>query len=82
MASNWTGTGGRLLPDFAVGQRFLQFGDARVGDLGAAEIEAFQTGQPREMHQSRVGDLGVVEPEIPQVGQTLEMHQPASLIWV
>ena len=30
---------GRLLHDLAVGQHLLQFGDARVGDLGAIEAE-------------------------------------------
>ena len=32
-----------LVPiDIAVGQRLPQFGDARVGNLGAAELECFQ----------------------------------------
>ena len=39
----------------------LQFGDARVGDLGVAEQKRLQPGQPFEVHQSGVGDLGVIE---------------------
>ena len=33
-----------LLRDLAVGQRLLQFGDARVGDLGAPEDQRLQVG--------------------------------------
>ena len=46
-----------LVRDLAVWQGLLQFGDARVGDLGVAEVELLQVRQPLEMHQSRVGDL-------------------------
>jgi hypothetical protein len=42
----------------ALRQRLLQFGDSRVGDLGAIEDEPFQIGQLFEMHQPRVGDCG------------------------
>ena len=59
----------RLLGDLAVGQRLLQVGDARRGDLGAVERERLQVGKPLEMLQSRVGDLGAVEVERLQAGQ-------------
>jgi arylsulfatase A-like enzyme len=36
----------------------------RVGDLGAAEVERLQVGQPLEVHQPRAGDLGSVEDEV------------------
>ena len=39
------GRRGALLCDLAVGQRFLQFGDARVGHLGSGESKRFQVGQ-------------------------------------
>ena len=41
VGSTRTRTGGRsgLLRNLAVGQRLLQFGDACVGDLGAADAE-------------------------------------------
>ena len=61
-ASNRTGTGGRrggLLADPAVGQCRLQFGDARVGDVGGAEVQRLKVGQSLEMRESGVGDLGV-----------------------
>ena len=32
--------------DLAVGQRFLQLGDARVGDVGVREANCLQVGQP------------------------------------
>ena len=47
-----------LLRNLAVGQRLLQFGDARVGDLGAEEVELLQLGQTLQVHQSRVRDRG------------------------
>ena len=49
-----------LLLDLALRQRLFQFGDARVGYLGAVEAEILKAGQPLEVHQSRVGDLFVV----------------------
>ena len=56
-----TRTGGRrdggLLHDFAIGKCLLQFGDARVSDLGPAEIEISQLRQSLEMDQSRVSDV-------------------------
>ena len=42
--------GGLVVVDPAVGKRLFQFGDARVGDLGLAEIEISQIRQPPEMH--------------------------------
>ena len=66
-----------LLLDLAVGQRFLQFGNARVGDLGEGEVKSLlQVGQPRKVLQPRVGDLGFVKVELPQIGQPLKVHQP------
>ena len=65
------GTAAGLLYDLAVRQRFLQFGNGRVGDLGAPEGELLQVGQPLEMHQARVADLGGWELEEPQVYQPL-----------
>ena len=55
VAGNRTRTGGRRgggllvdhavwLPDLAVRQNLLQFGDARVGYLGVDEIELLQVG--------------------------------------
>ena len=52
-----------LLPDFAVGQGFLQFGDARVGDLSIIDNKPSQPGQPLEMRQPRVVDLRASEVE-------------------
>ena len=37
--------------DLAVGQRLLQFGNARVGDLGFFKFETLQFGQSIEMCQ-------------------------------
>ena len=48
-----------LLKDPSVGQRLLQFGDTRVGDLGSPKLEFPQVGQTFEMHQPGGGDLGV-----------------------
>ena len=45
--------GGSLVRDLAVGQRLLQFGDARVGDPGAPEGELLQVGQSLKMQQAR-----------------------------
>lgn len=39
----------------------------RVGDLGAAEREVRQIGEPFELYQPRVGNLGIAEPEFLQV---------------
>ncbi len=35
----------RLVNDQTIRQCFLEFGDARVGDLGVVEVERLQTGQ-------------------------------------
>jgi len=43
--------------DTTVRQSLLQLGNTRAGDLGVAESEIRQTGQPREMHQSGVNDI-------------------------
>ena len=43
-----------LLYNLAVGQGLLQFGDARVGDLGEVEGELLQIVHFLEMHQPRV----------------------------
>ena len=67
-AGSWTRAGGRRgggllvdlavrLPDSALGQGLLQFGNACVGDLGLAEIEISQIRQSLEMRQPRVGDV-------------------------
>ena len=68
---------GELLPDLAVWQCLLQFGDTRAGDLGVLDVEKCQGGQPLEVHEPRVGD--VVAPtqiERLQIGKSLEVHQP------
>ena len=46
----WPATGpapaaGGLVADVAVGQRLLQFGDARAGNLGLEELELLEVGQ-------------------------------------
>ena len=47
------------MPDIAVGQGLLQFGDTRVGDLAiVVKAERLQLGQPLQMFQPRVGDFG------------------------
>ena len=61
--------------DITIWQCLLEFGDARVGDLGVVEMERLQTGQSRQMHQPRVGDLSLIEIERLQTGQSLQMHQ-------
>ena len=71
-----TGTGSRLLCDLAVGNCLLQFGDARVGDLGKAEVELLQIGHGLEMDQPRVSDLSGVKSERLQIGQCLQMDEP------
>ena len=69
--------GGGLLRDLAVGQRFLQFGDASVGDIGADALEFVQVGKPFEMYQSCVVDLGAVERQLLQVVLCFVVHQPS-----
>ena len=49
----------------------MPIGEARVGDLGAGDVECFQVGQILEMHQARVADLGGWELEEPRVYQPL-----------
>ena len=46
--------GVRLVRDPAVRQGLLQFGKARVGDMGVAETEPFQMGHLHKIFQSRV----------------------------
>ena len=46
--------------EIAVGQGPLQFGDARVGDLGAGEEVSARAAWVFEIRQSRGGDLGAV----------------------
>ena len=62
------GAAAGLVLDLAVGQGLLQFGDARVGDLGFVEAEISQVGQLHKMNQPGVGDLGPAEPEHLQFG--------------
>ena len=65
-----------LLRDLAVRQRPLQFGDARVGEVGAAvEYELLQTCERFEMYQSGISDLGRHEVELLQVAHPLEMYK-------
>jgi len=61
----------QLPTDRTIRQCLLQFGHARVGDLGAEEVELLQTGESLKMHQSPVGDPGVAEVERLQTGQFL-----------
>jgi hypothetical protein len=61
----WPATGpapaaGGLVADVAVGQRLLQFGDARVRDRGALEVETLQIRHPLEVHQTLVGDVSFI----------------------
>ena len=74
----WAGGGPsrlRLPGDLAVGQRLLQVGDARVGELEADEPKLLHFDQALEMHQSSVGDLGVAEVERLQIRQPLQIRQ-------
>ena len=54
------GDGKGLVFYLAVGQRLLQVGDARGGDVVANEVEHLQVGHPLEVHQPRVRDLGAL----------------------
>ena len=64
-----TGGVAGLFSDLPLWKRFLQFGDASVGDLGANEDELPELRQPFEGHQPCVADFGFFEPEPLQVGQ-------------
>ena len=52
-----------LVRDLAVGQGFLQFGEARGGDLGGIKVEDLQFRHPLDVYQPCVGDLGIPEAE-------------------
>ena len=53
-----------LVVDIAIGQRLLQFGNTRVGDLGAGrEVELLQIDHPFKVYQPRVADLLVAAKE-------------------
>ena len=45
-----------LVVDHAVGQRFFQFGDARVGDLGVRDVATVQVGYFLEIHSLAIGE--------------------------
>ncbi len=64
-----------LVNDVTIRQCLLEFGDARIGDLRADEVEVQQTAQPLKMHQPRVCDPGGAEVDLRQFGHPLEMYQ-------
>lgn len=59
----------RLVLDLTVGQRLLQFGQARVADLVAAQREPLQLGHAPQVHQPVTSDPRSMEFEMLQVGQ-------------
>mgnify|MGYP001472501574 CR=1 FL=1 len=76
------GAAGLVPIDRAVGQRLLQFGEARLGDLRSGEIKRLQVGQPQQVHQSSVGELRNAEGggflHWPYYGRTSHPPQPAN----
>ena len=62
--------------NLAVRQCLLEFLHARVGDLGAVEVQLVELGQPLEVFQSSVRDLGALEAQLSELCQSFNALQP------
>ena len=63
-----------LMDDLAVRQCLLEFLNSFVGDLGVAEVQPLETGQPSQLLQAGIGDLSVVEMQKTKVGGVFQVH--------
>jgi len=63
--------------DLTIWQRLLQFGDARVRDLGMENLQVQELLQAPQEQEAFVRYRGVVQPEPLQLCQVAEIPQPS-----